>query len=71
MAGDAKKTEERWFPSGKPENFRHEHLLRFLVQVCMSAAMLFIGYKLLTSTDESLKKLGAGLIGTVPGYWLK
>lgn len=46
-------------------------ITRVVMQVIVSIAVLVGGFFLLQNSDETLRKLASGLIGTVVGYWLR
>jgi hypothetical protein len=46
-------------------------LTHFLARIVFSIVFIGIGFYLLKESDEGTKKLGAGFLGTVIGFWVK
>ena len=45
-------------------------LIKELARIIFSIGLVLIGLKLLLGTDQTVQKVGVGLISTVAGYWL-
>jgi len=55
-----------------PERFPHEHLTNAIARIVFSLIAVAVGLFLLSQPeDPSTNKLGASLLGTVFGYWIR
>ncbi|MBI1919749.1 MAG: hypothetical protein HYS23_01575 [Geobacter sp.] len=67
----AKKTDWLTSPGRKPEGFKNENACRFGMQVIVTLIILGLGSFLLIKGSDDSSKLGAGLIGSIVGFWIK